>query len=86
MKIFIKIGTGRRHKIPAPIPLMKFILGLSGFGTFVAKRIVKEEHRQYIECIDFKALGKSLDVLKAYKGLKLVDVKTGDGTEVVIRI
>ena len=86
MKIYIKLNTGRRFKIPAPIGLVKVAFGLGGFGVSIARRYIPVEQRQYIESIDFKELRKSLDVLRAYKGLKMVDVKTEDGTEVKITI
>jgi hypothetical protein len=62
------------------------LLGLGGFGTFVAKRFVPEQQKQYIDCVNFSELSKSLDVLRAYKGLKMVDVKAKDGTEVQITV
>jgi hypothetical protein len=36
--------------------------------------------------IDFHELRKGFDILKEYKGLKLVDVKSSDGTVVEIII
>lgn len=86
MKIYIKHLQGKQYKIPAPITLVKMLLGLGGLGAFIAKRFVPEEQKQYIDCVDFRELGKSLDVLRAYKGLKIVDVKAKDGTEVRIII
>lgn len=50
----------------------------------IAKRYVPEEQRQYIENIDLRELRKGFDVLRDYKGLKLVEVKSMDGTEVTI--
>ena len=86
MKIYIKLKDGKSFRIPAPIALAKVLLGLGGFGTFIATRFVPKEQKQYIDCIDFQELSKSLDVLRAYKGLKMVDVKAKDGTEVQITI
>jgi hypothetical protein len=37
-----------------------------------------------IDEIDFIALRESLDILKRYKGLKILDVKSNDGTQVQI--
>ena len=84
MKIYIKLSNGRSFKIPAPIGLVKAALGLGGFGVSIAKRYIPKEQIQYIECIDFRELRKSFDVLKDYRGLQLVDVKTEDGIEVRI--
>lgn len=86
MKIYIKLNNGRSFKIPAPIGLVKAALSLGGFGVRIAKRYIPMEQRQYIDSVDFKELRKSLDVLRDYKGLKMVDVKTEDGTEVRINI
>ncbi|MBC8061693.1 MAG: hypothetical protein H7Y18_13640 [Clostridiaceae bacterium] len=84
MKIYIRLNTGRRFKIPAPIGLVKMALGFGGFGVSIARRCIPEEQRYYIDIIDFKELRKGLDVLRNYKGLQLVDVKAMDGTEVTI--
>ena len=86
MKIYVKLNNGRSFKIPAPIGLVKAILGLGGFGVSFAKRYVSMQQRQYIDSIDFRELSKGLDVLRDYKGLKLVEVNTEDGTEVLIVI
>ena len=86
MKIYVKLNTGRSFKIPAPMGLVKMALGLGGFGVSIARRYIPEDQRQYVDCIDFRELRKGFDVLKNYKGLKLVEVKAGDGTEVTIII
>jgi len=86
LKIYIKLNTGRSFKIPAPIGLVKAAISLGGFGVSIAKRYITKEQIQYIESIDFRELRKSLDVLKDYRGLQMVDVKTEDGTEVKIII
>ena len=86
MKIYIKIRNGRSFKIPAPIGLVKAALSLGGFGVSIGRSYIPQNQRQYIDCIDFKELRKGLDVLRNYKGLKMVDVKTEDGTAVTIII
>lgn len=86
MKIYIKLSNERSFKIPAPIGLVKVALGLGGFGVSIAKKYIPKDKSQYIDCIDFKELKKSLDVLRNYKGLKMVDIRTEDGTEVRITI
>ena len=60
-----------------------------GTGTWVERIIrkyVPEEQRQYLDCIDFSKLRNSIDVLKEYKGMEIVDVKAKDGTVVNIRL
>ena len=84
MKIYVRLNNGRSFKIPAPLGLVKAALGLGGFGVSIARRYIPEEQRQYVDCIDFHELSKGFDVLRAYKGLKIVEVKTEDGTEVII--
>ena len=84
LKIYIRIENGRRYFIPAPIWLVKAGLGMGGFGVKIAKRHASEEQRSYLEQVDLRELAKAVDVLKAYKGLRLVDIKVKDGTEVRI--
>ena len=86
MKIYVKLNNGGRLKIPAPIGLVKAAIGLGGFGVLIARRFIPEEQRQYIDCVNFKELRKGIDVLKDYKGLKIVEVKSGDGPNVTIVI
>jgi hypothetical protein len=86
VRVYIKLSSGRSFRVPAPIGLVKAALSLGGFGMNIAKRYIPEDQRQYIECLDFKELRKGFNVLKDYKGLKLVEVKAQDGTEVRIII
>lgn len=86
MRIYVKTNDGKTIRIPAPMWIVKAALGLGGFGTNIAKRYAPEESRQYIDMIDFRELRKGFEVLQDYKGLKLVDVKSSDGTIVEIII
>lgn len=86
MRVYIKLSNGRSFKIPAPIGLVKAALGFGGFGVSIARKYIPEEHRQYIDCIDFRELRKGFDVLRNYKGLKMIEIKAQDGTEVTIII
>lgn len=86
MRIYLKLNNGRRFKIRAPIGLVKVVLSFGNFGTSIAKKYITEEQKKYIDCIDFKELRKGLDVLKEYKGLKLIEVRAGGGTEIIIII
>lgn len=84
MRIFVRTSEGRRFWIPAPLWILKL-----GTGTWVEKIISKyvpEEQRQYLDCIDFSKLHNSIDVLREYKGMEIVDVKVKDGTVVNIRL
>ena len=86
LRIYIKLNNGRNYKIPAPMGLLKMVIGLGGFGMLISKKYVSIERRIYLDSIDFEELKKSLDVLESYKRLKLVEIKSGDGTEVEIII
>lgn len=84
LKIYIRLNSGKSFKILAPIILIKAALSLGGFGVYVGRRFINENQRQYIDCVDFRKLKASFNVLKAYKGLKIVEVKCKDQTEVTI--
>lgn len=86
MKIFIKLKSGISFFIPAPIALIKAGISLGTFFTSTSKVHMQEEHRKYVESVDLNELKKGMDVLKDYKGLKLLDLKSNDGTEVKIVI
>lgn len=84
MRIYIKTNDGKSFKVPAPLWLVKGALGLGNFGLSIGKKYIPEEQRHYVDSIDLRELRHGFDVLKEYKGLVLVDVKAGDGTEVKI--
>lgn len=76
--------NGRRYVIPAPIWLVKAGLGMGSFGVRLAQKHIPEDQMVYLENIDFRELRKAVDILKAYKGLQMVDIRAKDGTEVRI--
>lgn len=84
MKLYIRISGGRRFFIPIPIGIVK--LGCRFANSSIVRKNIPSDSIEYIDCIDFKKLEESFDVLKQYKGLKLVDVRNKDGTEVIIII
>ena len=86
MRIYIRLKNGRNLKLPAPIGLVKAVIGLGGFGVSISRRFIPLEQRQYIDCINFKELRKGMDVLRDYKGLKILEVKAGDGPDVTVII
>lgn len=83
MKIYIKSGW-KRFIIPFPLALAK--LGISIVKAPLVLKYVPEESRKYMDIIDFNELSKCIDILKEYRGLSLVEVKSKDGTEVTITI
>lgn len=86
MRIYVRTNDGKVFKIPAPIWLVNGALGLGSFGVAIGRKYIPEESRQYVDAVDFRELRKGFKVLKDYKGLKLVEVKASDGTEVTITI
>lgn len=86
MRIYIKQSTGRAFHIPVPLSIAGFGCNLADFVIRVSKKYISEQEQEYMDCIDFKKLSLSLKELKGYHGLKLVDVKTMNGEEVVITL
>jgi len=86
LRIYIRLKNGRNLKLPAPIGLVKAVIGLGGFGVSISRRFIPLEQRQYIDCINFKELRKGMDVLRDYKGLKILEVNAGDGPDVTVII
>lgn len=86
MKIYIKQSNGRTFHIPVPLSIAGFGCNLADFVIRVSKKYMSEQEQEYMDCIDFKKLSLSLKELKGYHGLKLVDVKTMNGEEVVITL
>lgn len=83
--MIIHIRSGKiRFVVPCPIAILKFGFSIAG-SSFVQKHI-PEKDKRYVNMIDFKKLSNCLDILKGYKGLKLVDVTSRDGNHVSIII
>jgi coenzyme F420-reducing hydrogenase beta subunit len=83
MKVSVKTD-GKRFFIPLPFGIIKFGI-LMAKSPLVLKH-TPEKYRVYINCIDTNELSKCIGILKQYKGLRIVDVRDKDGTEVVITI
>lgn len=83
MRIYVKSGWKR---FVIPVPFMFLRLGASILKSPWTIKYIPEENRKYVDMIDFKQLLKCIGVLKGYSGLRIVEVKTKDGTEVVITI
>ncbi|AZV55475.1 hypothetical protein [Clostridium sp. AWRP] len=81
MRVHIKSGK-IRFVIPCPIVFLKF--GLSIAGSSFIQKYIPEKDKRYVNIIDFKKLSKCMDILKEYRGLKLVEVKVRDGSQVTI--
>lgn len=84
MRIYIKTREGRVLRFPAPLWLVSGALGFGKFGITIAKKYVPENQKEYMDIVDFQELRKGFRVLREYRGLKLVEIKSGDGTEITI--
>ncbi|MFT5874156.1 MAG: hypothetical protein ACI8WT_003116 [Clostridium sp.] len=84
MKIYIKTGEGRKVRIPVPMWAIRLATRLP-IERIVMKHI-KEKDAKYLELIDWNEMKNLIISLSEYKGLKLVDIRANDGTEVLIQI
>jgi hypothetical protein len=80
----IKITDKKRSfSIRIPFWIVELIpAGLINFGI----RHADEDVREMFRNTDFSELKKSLYMLKDYKGTNIVEVRGGNGTEVVITV
>lgn len=84
MIVKIKDEDGKRFSIPIPMWIIR--LGLSRFVIKKIKKHVKDDNLKFLDSIDFRELSRSFGELKKYKGLKMVDIKSGDGESIEIII
>jgi hypothetical protein len=84
MRIYIKTEEGKKIRIP--VPMWTIRLGTRLPIERIARRHMKEKDAKYLEMIDWTEMRKLVISLSEYKGLKLVDIKANDGTEVLIQI
>lgn len=81
----VRVRTnGRGFFVPVPLAIVKLGILIVRM-PFILKHI-PPEGRKYIDIINYNELNKAIDVLRSYKGLKLVEVKDKDGTEVTVTI
>ncbi|AKA68876.1 hypothetical protein [Clostridium scatologenes] len=83
MKIYIKSGK-MRFTIPVPNVLLKF--GISIVNAPFIQKHISEKDKKYVNMINWKELSSSIDILREYKGLKIVDVHSRDGNHVTITL
>ena len=86
MKVYFREKGGKSFFIPVPLSIAIFALNFSSFIIGRTKKYIPEDALQYVDCIDYKILARNIKLLKAYKGLNLVDVTSADGTVVKITI
>lgn len=84
MRIYIKTAEGKKRRIP--MPMWAVTLGTRlPIEKIVRKHISKRDAR-CLDLIDWRELRSLISSLNEYKGLNLVDIKTNDGTEVLVEI
>lgn len=83
MKVYIKTNK-IGFTIPVPNALLKF--GISIMKAPFIQKYIAEKDKKYINIIDFEKLSDCVDILREYKGLKIVDVQSKDRTHVAITL
>ncbi|MBV7274267.1 hypothetical protein JMF89_02940 [Clostridiaceae bacterium UIB06] len=83
MRVYVKTNK-MAFIIPLPNALLK--LGVSLIRTPFIQKYIPEKDKKYINIINFKELSNCIDILKEYKGLKIVDVHSKDGNHVTITL
>lgn len=83
MRIYIKSGK-MRFVVPMPNAFLK--LGLSITKTSFVQRYIPEKDRKYVNADMLEKLSNCIDILKEYKGLRIVDVESKDGSHVSITL
>jgi hypothetical protein len=84
MRIYIRTDKGKRIRIPIPTWLIR--MGTRFPIERIARKHISERETKCLEVIDWKEMRSLINSLSEYKGLKLVDIKANDGTEVLIQI
>ena len=84
MKIYIKSEEGKGFNIHLPLWVLK--LGCGNVSKYLIMHKVPEKHLKYIDAINFRELRRGIDTLKEYRGLKLVEIKSKDGSQVIITV
>jgi hypothetical protein len=89
MRIYIKEGTGRRFCIPVPLALFRVFINIAAIWIRKSKNHkymgkINQLENINLENINFVQLSQSLQYLKGYRGMKIVEVKSKDGDEVTI--
>ncbi|EJO5347383.1 hypothetical protein NRP93_001461 [Clostridium botulinum] len=83
MKIYIKSGK-MKFIIPVPNALLKF--GISIVDAPFIQKHIPEKDKKYVNIIDWKNFSRCVDILKEYKGLKIVNVHSKNGSHVTITL
>lgn len=83
MRVHVRTN-GKCFFIPVPLAIVK--LGILFVKAPFIIKYISPEGRKYIDVINFNELNKCIDVLRSYRGLKLVEVRDKKGTEVTITI
>ncbi len=81
MKLYLRTEKGIRFYFIVPLWMAKAGVGL---GLKIAKHQSREKRGIDLSSVDVQLLKKGINLLKEYRGLSLVDIKSSDGTEVKI--
>ncbi len=84
MRIYVK-EKNKRVFIPIPFWFLKIFIN-EKMKKFIIKNTRDNKYIDYIKEINFDEVYKTLKRLKAYKGLKIVDVESENGEKVKITI
>jgi len=85
MKIQVCLSQGRKIKIIIPVFIFALVLRFLPEITIKCIPAIKSDKLD-IKQLNFKMLSKAFLSLRKYKGLILVEVKSCDGTTVIIKI
>lgn len=83
MKIYIKSGK-MGFTLPVPNVFLKF--GILIVNTPFIQKHISEKDKKYVNMVNWKELSNSIDILREYKGLKILDVHSRDGSHVTITL
>ena len=83
MKVVIKTKD-MGFKIPVYVPLSLCTFFINKYGKSFSK--YNDSMNDYIRNIDPHELSESLEILKQYQGLKIVDIRDSEGNIVEITI
>lgn len=85
MRIYIKTNE-KKFTIPIIMPVFLIKVFIKIGRRYIYKYVNDEEALKYINSLDFNKLCDAFDVLKEYKRLEIINVKSSDGAQIRIII
>lgn len=86
MRIRVREVNGVKLSIPFPLSLMVFMVRRCKGMLITTVKSKNRKAIEYLDYIDYEQLANAIEELKEYKGLKLVEIKSENGDEIVIEI